>query len=562
MRSFSQPLFSRAPRSARPRSARPRSTRRAKQCVATAVATLLVGAVARPLLPSATASDTYTPSASIDRTGARDVTAELQKFLTSVPHHSKIVFPKNAKYRIEGTLQLARRNDMVVDGNGATFFATQPTTNRKRSQWIVSDISGLVFTNMTIRGAHRNGGTSNGAYVEALEAQHGLEIRGGDSIEVANLRISDVYGDFIYIAGSLPPAHASPENIYIHDSVFRRNGRQGVAVVQADNVVIANNDIADTRRATFDLEPNGANSWVRGVFIVNNRVGSGRLKFVAGHGLGDVSNIYIVGNELRGKHLSIDMAAPEGVRRSNVVVTANRTTTAAGTPFETVMRFINYDGVTVTDNVQPMNKGRDMSIAGVRNSCDVDVHGNDVGQYGVGQLVVFEASYPCPVRPPDDDEEPDPVFTGDVLAIDVGATSTPVKGAVACGSKTTCPFIVRGKADAFLSGPIENLKTPDEAFRTMIIGNPRFEIPIRGGVYKVRLSFVEPTAKKGRERRFQVGIEGRRRLSGYDVFATAGGKNRRNDQEFVVTVGDGALTIVLESDAAQAVLSYILIERR
>ena len=91
---------------------------------------------------------TLTPPATIDATGTRDVTAELQSFLNKVPHHATITFPAGARYRIEGTLKMRSRNDITINGNGATFFATQEsdgTVNpRIRSQWDFQNMSNLL----------------------------------------------------------------------------------------------------------------------------------------------------------------------------------------------------------------------------------------------------------------------------------------------------------------------------------------------------------------------------------------------------------------------------------
>ena len=83
------------------------------------------------------------------------MTKELQAFIAQIPHHAVISFPAGAKYRIEGTLKVASRNDLRVDGNGATFFATVPylvgDNPRIRSQWEFKDVSNLTVEDMTIR---------------------------------------------------------------------------------------------------------------------------------------------------------------------------------------------------------------------------------------------------------------------------------------------------------------------------------------------------------------------------------------------------------------------------
>ena len=72
-----------------------------------------------------------------------------------------------------------------MQGNGATFFATVPSDVREKPQWQITDVSNVLFEDMTIRGTHSNGGQDTDAYVADREAQHGLEVQGGERIEVA-----------------------------------------------------------------------------------------------------------------------------------------------------------------------------------------------------------------------------------------------------------------------------------------------------------------------------------------------------------------------------------------
>ena len=48
--------------------------------------------------------------------------------------------------------------------------------------------------------------------------------------------------------------------------------------------MIEHNQITDTRRATIDLEPNGPEWGAENVHILDNRIGPGRLLFLAAAG--------------------------------------------------------------------------------------------------------------------------------------------------------------------------------------------------------------------------------------------------------------------------------------
>ena len=503
---------------------------------------------------------TYSVPASIDATGGTDVTRALQAFLDRVPHHSEIDFPAGAKYRIEGTLRVVARNDLVIDGHGATFFATQPTASRTRSQWSFGDDSNLEVANMTIRGANKNAGVSDGAYVEALEAQHGINIVGGERINVHNVDITDTYGDFIFIGRSPAPVSGHPRDVHIHDNVLNRNGRMGITVADATGVTIDHNTISNTRRATIDLEPYAASQIVRNISITDNQINAGRLFFVAGHGMGDVSDVFVTRNTLHAHSMGVDMVAPDGRLRHNVEFTGNVSDTANATPRGAVMRFFNYDGVIVRDNVQPTPWNRLQAMVVAVQSCNVVSENNDLGD-DVRQLVIDSPRAGCLVQTAANPGAPANFFDGQRLAIDVGNLTT---SAVSCTDAAHCdgyltelgPHAKLVTASVPADGPVLGV-----ADRTMLMGNILFSIPIRNGTYRVTMSFVEPAFRGPGLRRFNVDSEDQRRLLAFDTYERSGGTGLRVHRAFNVTVGDGTLEIRFGGGEVPAIVSYITVVR-
>ena len=51
---------------------------------------------------------------------------------------------------------------------------------------------------MNIWGANADAGTGDDAYVADLEAQHGIDIEGTENVEIYDVGIQHVYGDFVY----------------------------------------------------------------------------------------------------------------------------------------------------------------------------------------------------------------------------------------------------------------------------------------------------------------------------------------------------------------------------
>jgi hypothetical protein len=289
----------------------------------------------------------FVPS-TIDYTGKTDVTNALQTLIDNADDGVIVRFHKNGRYRVEGTLFVTNKTSITFDGQNATIVATTAGT-LERSQWWITDGGGLIFRNFIVHGANPNAGLADKAYDPRFEKQHGFRIEGVDGIELSHVTVTDVYGDFVYIARYVTD---TPTNVWIHDSKFARNGRQGISLVAANGVIIERNTFSDTRRGTIDLEPNGPNQSVSDAFILNNSIGAGRLFFIASHGKGPVNDIVVSGNQLHKHVLSIDVVPLKNQRRKNWIVTNNKSDTTSS---QRPIRFIDVDGLQVTGNKQPVS---------------------------------------------------------------------------------------------------------------------------------------------------------------------------------------------------------------
>jgi hypothetical protein len=257
----------------------------------------------------------------------------------------------------------------------------------------VHDGSGITFRNLEVKGASAGAGTAEGAYVPKLAKQDGIRFEGVDGAEVDHVTVVDVYGDFVYVG--LDEHEVASRNVWIHDSAFRANGRQGIAVTAATGVIIERNTFADTRRSTIDLEPTGHRWRVDHVFVLDNVVGKGRLLFVASGGLGPVDNVVISGNRLPAHGLTIDVKASGKRRRSNWVVTDN---VSATTVKSRALRFASIDGLLVRGNRQNVT-GKDPGLI-LTDVCGAVVDGNAFGPGTVQQTGAACAARLVVPRPP------------------------------------------------------------------------------------------------------------------------------------------------------------------
>lgn len=355
-------------------------------------------AIAAPAAPESDAPVTgmlvHIAPRTIDASGATDVTDQLNAFFASVPNGGTISLRTNGRYRVNGTLSLANRTDVTLDGNGSMIFAATEGS-RDRSQLSIDKGSRIVIRDLSIKGANPIGGLAEGAYRSDKAFQHGIRILGAHDVEVDRVQISDTFGDLIYISDAsdfIRGDHTFAERVWIHNSYLTRNGRQGIAVTAARDVVIERNTITVTRRATIDLEPDTPTEGASGIFILNNQIGPGLLRFVAAHGNGPVDHVVIAYNRLHGRDLAIDIAPPSGARRSSFYVIDNFSDRLSrGDP----LRFTRLDGVVVQGNTQPILVNR--SVIAATDVCGLTVKGNDFWESGT---IVRSTGPTCPASPP------------------------------------------------------------------------------------------------------------------------------------------------------------------
>ena len=118
--------------------------------------------------------------------------------------------------------------------------------------------------------------------------------------------------------------------------------------------------------------------------------------------------------------------------------------------------------------------------------------------------------------------------------------------------------------DAYFSGG--NVTDPDDGgsvYESRRWGAFNYNLPVAKGTYRVVLHFTEPywgaqVPGGVGSRKFNVDLEGSRRLTEYDIFAKAGGARVPIRETFTVAVTDGTLNIAfLKGSADNAILSAL-----
>ncbi len=340
------------------------------------LAALALVAVGIPLVrstASGAATNVVRISSRIDATGKTDVSAKMKAFFASVPDGSVIELAPHGRYRMDSTLVLHARHRVTIRGNGALFFARTPG-DAHRSNVRIEASDTIAIYDLAVRGANPHAGVARNAYQTAREHQHGFEILSSAYVALVRVTATDVYGDFVYVGRTSRGPWSSV--VWILDSHFARNGRQGIALVAASYVDVERNAISGVRMDTFDFEPNGAGAGVAHVTVRGNTVGAGRLLFVGANGKGPVNDVTISGNRLHAQALQIWAEHPRAGNRNRWKITGNTSDLALGNPHGAAMRMRHVNGVQISGNVQPFQARRKMVMANVVDSCHVVVRGD------------------------------------------------------------------------------------------------------------------------------------------------------------------------------------------
>ena len=262
-------------------------------------------ALEMPRRPLPSASDPNGPKypvpSSIPSDCSVDVTAPILRWIDSVPNDSILSFAHSACYRIEGTLELRSRHDLIIDGNGATFRSFDAPDDQ-RALWRLLDSSAIELRDMAIQGSYRNGGVLD----EAIQHAHGVDLR-GTSAELANVAIWDVSGDCVYFGlgggGTLRRSSGS-----FHDSNCYSTGRNAVSVTAGDDIHIERVTTDRIGYIVFDVEPNVGPGWgSEGATFINNTIGSYYLYAFAIIGNAPVRDQEFAGNHFVGSELKFSI---------------------------------------------------------------------------------------------------------------------------------------------------------------------------------------------------------------------------------------------------------------
>jgi hypothetical protein len=306
--------------------------------------------------------------ASIDSTGATDASAALYAWVRTVPDGSTIVFQAGGNYRMDTGLIVNGRHNLTFEGNGATLKSNGGYTEASSLIRVFGD-TGIVIRDFNLVG----NSPTPGIYRPGQEGAHGIQIVEGGNIEIANVNISNTYGDCVN-------TDYWTDGVQFHDSTCTGASRCGFAIFSGKNILIEHDTFGHNGGMVLDIEPYEADGGADTVQFINNTslyegnsrdyslpYGPEDYFFGANGGDGGISNITISGNTLvRGIFKGILSVPGTGLRYSNIVITNN--TALGDTAVGPTITLAHIDGLTVTGNRVSLSSGQ---IARITDSTGV-----------------------------------------------------------------------------------------------------------------------------------------------------------------------------------------------
>lgn len=248
------------------------------------------------------------PFAAPTITGVRNVLAtdNLQQLVDAAPNGTEFRFPSGAVFNLSGQgLVLRNRQHLRFVGNGSRL--NMPSYDGATIHGAFKLDQGnrdIAIHDFEIVGTNPNTTT---LYVSGIEAQMGIAVYGSNRVEIDNIRVRNVYGDGVFVAGKQTSPYASSEDVWIHDSAFDYIGRMGIVHNACVRGIVERCSFNHVGMFVYDIECDYAFEVVDDVAFRQNQVGSYGLTpiytnwFVAcsgGSGSATVRNVVVEGNTI------------------------------------------------------------------------------------------------------------------------------------------------------------------------------------------------------------------------------------------------------------------------
>lgn len=287
---------------------------------------------------------------SIVADGSAEVSAALNEFIGNLPPNTVLTGYPDQLFHVEQSIVFPDLNNVVLNGNGATFAckeprpSSDPNVNLRRKLFQLQGGTNVVISDVNLQGCNPHADCGPLAHDRTLEGQHGIGVYGTLNYEVANVNISNVYGDALYNAGNAT-------NGYAHGGRWKGTGRHGITNVGASFFRGIGLSLDMIGFNCIDIEivvGIVSNSFI----LANSCIGKVRDVFAGITGNGNLKVVGFLSNVLTGSAMTMIVTGPAAPRHSGLYVLGN-ISDKLGRGIDVK----NWDGINVTANHCPLQHG-------------------------------------------------------------------------------------------------------------------------------------------------------------------------------------------------------------
>ena len=334
--------------------------------------------------PTATSGTRPFPAPATTRTVTAPASGDISAWLDGQGNGVVVNFPAGVTYTMSRGFLLDGRNNVVLNGNGATLRLNTPGGSSdpgvRASAFMLKNSHDVAIRDFTVIGNNPNTTT---VFVGGNEGQHVLSLNGwyatapSFDVEIANVTASHIYTDFAYLEGRNGGAFEPSHHVWLHGNSGTYIGRNAISSINVTDVLAEGNSFDRIGMDAFDIEPNYSAETIRRNTFRGNHIGvyslmtgfEGWLLSTWNATAAVITDITVDGNTVVGNPSSGHSASRRGLnvdvahsgRPQRITVTNNSTAQTAPGP---VMLFENVDGVTVRGNAQPLASGSLASFSG------------------------------------------------------------------------------------------------------------------------------------------------------------------------------------------------------
>ncbi|NEU08806.1 hypothetical protein GZH53_10825 [Flavihumibacter sp. R14] len=480
--------------------------------------------------------------------GSKDYTSYVQAAITK---YSNIVFPAFPILINDNGLRIG--SNKTISFPEGSEVRLKGTSSSGYYMLNIYDATNVTLYNPVVVGDRNSHiGTSG-------EFGIGIGIRGSSNITIYSPKVSNCWGDGIYIGQAVDKSIC--KNIVIKDAYLRKNRRDGISIIAVDGLLLDNiyaGYTDGTKPMTgINFEPNNPECELKNIRI-NNPVtefnGSNGIQVTAHHMLGSINknvDITIVNHK--------DVGSPRFATKWSCRPTDGHTAKMYGK-----LRLVNPTWhKTATETNQPLYLSSDQSnfIVEVSSPEIMNTSGSILSYSATSSLLmkmassgflkVSEVADPAFSTPIVSAPAPSaPSTTGSVVfAVNAGGSSFKASNGITYAADKNF-----SKGYVYKSTNAITNTSDDALYQSERYGNFSYAVPVANGTYEVTFKMSELYHKASGKRRFDILAENNEIVSNLDMYATAG-VNNAHDIVKTVSVTDGTLNLTFRTDIDNAKVS-------